>query len=83
MTQPQPSKPTGGVLQIPVAATQKNASAAPKAPKPATPRLKLLVRRLPPGLTTEEFENAIGTDWKVGEGKVDWLQYKPGKISKE
>ncbi|PIG80413.1 nonsense-mediated mRNA decay protein Upf3 [Aspergillus arachidicola] len=89
MTQTAAGKSTGGVLQIPIAATQKNtanAAAAPtpkKAPKPAAPRLKLLVRRLPPGLTQAEFETAIGPEWKLGAGKIDWFQYKPGKVSKD
>ncbi|KAG2421186.1 hypothetical protein HFD88_000802 [Aspergillus terreus] len=85
MAQAPTGKSSGGVLQIPVAATQKNATtAAPKkAPKPPAPRLKLLVRRLPPGLTQNEFEFAIGDEWKVGAGKVDWFQYKPGKVSKD
>ncbi|GIJ92087.1 hypothetical protein Asppvi_011062 [Aspergillus pseudoviridinutans] len=84
MTQISDGKSTGGVLQIPVAATQKNAStASKKAPKPPAPRLKLLVRRLPPGLTQSEFENALGSEWMVGAGKVDWYQYKPGKVSKD
>lgn len=77
------SKSSGGVLQIPASATQKNAPAAKKAPKPAAPRLKLLVRRLPPGLTQEEFDAALGEEWKLGGGKVSWSQYKPGKVSKE
>ncbi|KAF9883022.1 hypothetical protein FE257_004335 [Aspergillus nanangensis] len=85
MTQIPASKSTGGVLQIPIAATQKNASttAPKKAPKPAAPRLKLVVRRLPPGLTQAEFEAVLGDEWKVGGGKVDWLQYKAGKVSKD
>lgn len=77
-------KSTGGVLQIPAAATQKDATpAAKKAPKPPAPRLKLLVRRLPPGLTEMEFRNAVGEEWMTGAGKVDWFQYRPGKVSKE
>ncbi|KAB8228779.1 putative nonsense-mediated mRNA decay protein Upf3 [Aspergillus alliaceus] len=89
MTQASAGKSPGGVLQIPIAATQKNttvnpATSAPKkAPKPAAPRLKLLVRRLPPGLTQAEFETAVGPEWKIGAGKIDWLQYKPGKVSKD
>ncbi|OJJ45082.1 hypothetical protein ASPZODRAFT_134509 [Penicilliopsis zonata CBS 506.65] len=79
-----PGKSPGGVLQISAAATQKNATSAPSKPaKPPTPRLKLLVRRLPPGLTQAEFESALGDEWKTGAGKVDWLQYKPGKVSKD
>ncbi|KNG87154.1 nonsense-mediated mRNA decay protein Upf3 [Aspergillus nomiae NRRL 13137] len=89
MTQISAGKSTGGVLQIPIAATQKNttntatAPAPKKAPKPVAPRLKLLVRRLPPGLTQAEFETAVGPEWKIGAGKIDWIQYKPGKVSKD
>ncbi|KAL4782137.1 Smg-4/UPF3 family-domain-containing protein [Aspergillus varians] len=77
------SKSSGGVLQIPVSATQKNTPPSKRAPKPAAPRLKLLVRRLPPGLTQEEFETALGPEWKIGSGKLSWSQYKPGKVSKD
>ncbi|PLB46451.1 hypothetical protein P170DRAFT_387318 [Aspergillus steynii IBT 23096] len=84
MAQTPAGKSTGGVLQIPAAATQKNGPTAPKKPpKPAAPRLKLLVRRLPPGLTQAEFETAVGPEWKSGAGKVDWFQYKAGKVSKD
>jgi regulator of nonsense transcripts 3 len=81
----QPGKTTAGLLPISAAATQKSGSAAPakKAPKPPAPRLKLLIRRLPPGLTQSELESALGDQWKAGAGNVDWLQYKPGKVSKE
>ncbi|KAL4918332.1 Smg-4/UPF3 family-domain-containing protein [Aspergillus aurantiobrunneus] len=77
------SKSRGGVLQIPASETQKSTPASKKAPKPAAPRLKLLVRRLPPGLTQDEFETALGTEWKIGAGRVSWSQYKPGKVSKD
>jgi regulator of nonsense transcripts 3 len=78
-------KSTAGLLPISAAATQKSGSGPPakKAPKPPAPRLKLLIRRLPPGLTQVELESALGGQWKSGAGKVDWLQYKPGKVSKE
>lgn len=58
---------------------------AQKAPqsKPASARLKVVVRRLAPGLTEAEFLNNLGDEWRVGEGKVDWFMYKPGKDSKE
>ncbi|KAE8152361.1 Smg-4/UPF3 family-domain-containing protein [Aspergillus avenaceus] len=84
MAQNPTGKSTGGVLQIPIAATQKNPNSAPKKTlKPAAPRLKILVRRLPPGLTQTEFETVLGPEWKVGGGKIDWFQYKPGKVSKD
>lgn len=46
-------------------------------------RLKIQVRRLPPGLTEAEFKEAIGEDWLPGKERVDWMSYQPGKISKE
>ncbi|OKL59296.1 hypothetical protein UA08_05220 [Talaromyces atroroseus] len=85
MAQPSVAK-AAGIIQLPVTATQKGASApapAKSTPKLPVPRLKLIVRRLPPGLTRAEFESGLGDDWKVGQGKIDWYQYKPGKISKD
>lgn len=79
-----PQAGVNGVL--PVAVLQRGnapAQQAPRGPKAAQPRLKLVLRRLPPGLTKAEFETAIGDEWKVGTGKVDWLSYRKGKISKE
>ncbi|KAJ4296502.1 hypothetical protein N0V90_006547 [Kalmusia sp. IMI 367209] len=77
---PQPG--ANGVL--PVTVLHKNAPAsAPRGPKAPSPRLKLVCRRLPPGLTKAEFETILGEDWKVGAGKVDWLHYRKGKISKD
>lgn len=46
-------------------------------------KLKVLVRRLAPGLTEEEFHLILGEGWKVGRGKVDWISYQKGKVSKE
>jgi regulator of nonsense transcripts 3 len=62
----------GGVLPVTAAAR-----AAGKAP---TPRLKLEIRRLPPGLTLSEFEETLGEEWRLGAGKVDWREYRQGKI---
>ncbi|KAF2463324.1 uncharacterized protein BDR25DRAFT_298104 [Lindgomyces ingoldianus] len=76
--------PTGVNGVLPVTVLQKNAPAsAPRGPKAASPRLKLVLRRLPPGLTKTEFETALGDEWKPGSGKVDWMVYKKGKISKD
>jgi regulator of nonsense transcripts 3 len=83
-----PSQATNGVLPVPAAVLQKQSppSNAPRGParsKPTSPRSKVVIRRLPPGLTEEEFQGVLGDEWKAGGGKVDWFQYKPGKISKE
>lgn len=77
-----------GVLSVPVSATQRgprqNANNnTPRAPSAPSGRQKILIRRLPPGLTRLEFEEALGEEWKVGGEKVGWADYKPGKISKE
>lgn len=77
-----PQAGVNGVL--PVAVLQRNTPAQPpRGPKAAQPRLKLVLRRLPPGLTKAEFETAVGPEWKTGAGKVDWFNYRKGKISNE
>ncbi|EMC91842.1 hypothetical protein BAUCODRAFT_78782 [Baudoinia panamericana UAMH 10762] len=57
-------------------------NAAVRAASTKTPaaRLKLEIRRLPPGLTLSEFEETLGDDWKLSNGKVDWREYRQGKI---
>ena len=74
-----------GLLSIPVSATKKQATTRTEGmySRSTAPRLKMLVRRLPPGLTQAEFEASLGEEWKVPNGKVDWAVYKPGKVSKE
>ena len=57
--------------------TQRSAPRAPAA------RLRLIVRRLPPGLIEAEFWSAVGSEWEVGGRKVDWAAFKSGKVSKE
>jgi regulator of nonsense transcripts 3 len=80
------AKAPNGMLPIPASATKKLIT-APKPSKSqgraALPKLRLIVRRLPPGLTEDEFQAALGDEWKLGSGKVDWAAYKEGKISKE
>ncbi|KAH7153180.1 Smg-4/UPF3 family-domain-containing protein [Dactylonectria macrodidyma] len=58
------------------------------APKPAKTKShnegeKLVIRRLPPGMTQNEFVSILGSEWDVGKGKVDWFSYAPGKISND
>jgi regulator of nonsense transcripts 3 len=73
---------TNGVLAV--TASQTSGSAPrPTAAKLPTPKLKIIVRRLAPCLTEEEFVSILGDEWAVGQGKVDWFLYKPGKDSKE
>ena len=76
------SRKANGVL--PVAAAQATTD-APKATKSKVPvdGEKVVIRRLPPGMTEDECIKLLGEDWKVGNGKVDWFSYQPGKISQE
>ena len=77
-----------GVLKI--TAPSKNQKSSPNPPSTSAlppravlPRLRLIVRRLPPGLSRAEFEDVLGQEWGEGRGKVEWLGFKEGKISKE
>ena len=80
----RPSR-SNGVLSIPASATHRKSGPAhePQQTRATAARLKILIRRLPPGLTQAEFEEALGDDWKIGGDTVDWAVYKLGKISKE
>lgn len=69
---------TNGVLHVTAAQTAGKTPA-----KASNPKLKVVVRRLAPGLTEEEFTQILGDEWAVNRGKVDWFSYKPGKESKE
>ncbi|KAK3387584.1 Smg-4/UPF3 family-domain-containing protein [Podospora didyma] len=80
------SRKANGVSDSPapgsVSAAQSS-SDAPKAPrtKAAPEGEKVVIRRLPPAMTEQEFVAILGDDWKLGNGRVDWFSYWPGKIS--
>lgn len=81
---PPPDKSAGrtnGVLPISVAQqpADKNAKASRAKPKAAADGIKMSVRYLPPGMKESEFTAILGDQWKVGNGKVDWFFYEPGK----
>lgn len=80
----KPSR-SNGVLSIPASATQKKSGGGSEGPTSRAPlaRLKIIVRRLPPGLSQSEFDEALGDEWRTGGDKVDWTVYKEGKVSKE
>ncbi|KAJ9602673.1 hypothetical protein H2200_012867 [Cladophialophora chaetospira] len=76
---------SAGVLPV-NAATRKNAAAqsiAKSSQRTPAPRLRLIIRRLPPGLTETEFWATLGDEWRLGNGKVEWAAYKDGKISRD
>jgi regulator of nonsense transcripts 3 len=72
----------GGALRVAASQTSGNAPRQATA-KPPTPKLKVIIRRLAPGLTREEFITSLGDEWQLEQGKFDWFLYKPGKDSKE
>ncbi len=77
-----PRDQANGILPVTASQTSGNANKA-SANKPTSPRLKVVIRRLAPGLTEAEFSKLLGDDWMLGHGKVDWFSYKLGKDSKE
>lgn len=78
-----PPTAINGILPVAALHQQKPPAQPPRGQKAAQPRLKLVCRRLPPGLTRPEFDALLGDEWKPGGGKIDWLIYKKGKISTE
>ncbi|OTB01021.1 hypothetical protein M426DRAFT_323804 [Hypoxylon sp. CI-4A] len=67
---------------LPVASTPAT-NDTPKATKAKDPvrGKKVIVRRLPPGLTETEFWAVLGDEWKAGAGKADYVRFEKGKIS--
>ncbi|KAI9828109.1 MAG: hypothetical protein M1832_003636 [Thelocarpon impressellum] len=83
IARPQRGSSTNGVLQVPATSTATGTQkSSPKtgSSRTAGPRLKAVIRRLPPGLTETELEEALGDSWKLGGDRVDWAAYKPGKV---
>ncbi|KAM0244777.1 hypothetical protein ACHAQJ_010719 [Trichoderma viride] len=80
----RPGKGKGSVEKQSEARSTHDAEPA-KAPKTRTPHEgeKVIIRRLPPGMTETEFVTILGSEWGVGNGKVDWFSYATGKVSNE
>ncbi|KAL2880541.1 hypothetical protein SGCOL_004263 [Colletotrichum sp. CLE4] len=74
------SRKTNGV---PSASGQQATTDAPKSNKSRTPVEgdKVIIRRLPPGMTEQELLNNLGDEWKAGNGLVSWHNFESGKIS--
>ena len=77
-----PRDQINGILPVTASQTAGNASKV-SVDKSTGPRLKVVIRRLAPGLTEAEFIKLLGDDWKLGQGRVDWFSYKQGKDSQE
>ena len=87
IAKPPSSARSNGVLPVSGVASHshKNSigSSNTSTSRTALPRLKVIIRRLPPGLTQSELETALGDEWKAGGDRVDWATYKAGKLSGE
>ncbi|ROW17292.1 hypothetical protein VPNG_01286 [Cytospora leucostoma] len=57
-------------------------SKSTKAKTAAQDGVKIKIRRLPPGITEQEFVAILGDTWKAGKGKVGWFEYHAGHIPK-
>ncbi|KAI1487080.1 Smg-4/UPF3 family-domain-containing protein [Biscogniauxia mediterranea] len=80
MTSNTSSRKSNGVLPVTGSQAANDAPKASKAKVPAQGK-KVIIRRLPPGMTSEEFEAILGEEWKSGNGKVDWTRFHEGEIS--
>ncbi|KAK2071878.1 hypothetical protein P8C59_006267 [Phyllachora maydis] len=74
------SRKTGGIV-APSANPQPDDHS--KSSKAKTPQegIKMIVRRLPPGLTEAEFLSVLGREWKPGNGRIGWFDYHMGQVS--
>ncbi|KAK7752294.1 hypothetical protein SLS62_005830 [Diatrype stigma] len=73
---------TNGVSQESTSQAPPDGSKTGKTKAPITGK-KVVVRRLPPGITAEEAWNILGDEWKDGNGRVDWSQFQTGTVSHE
>ena len=72
-----------GLLPINPSQTNSRAQRTTSNNRTANPKLKVVIRRLAPALSELEFKAALGPQWALGAGRVDWFSYKIGKDSKE
>ncbi|OTA55218.1 hypothetical protein K449DRAFT_425842 [Hypoxylon sp. EC38] len=73
-----PRKPNG----VSSSAATHDAPKASKAKEPPRGK-KVIIRRLPPGMTESEFWAVLGEEWKSGKGKVDWIRFQEGIVSQD
>lgn len=94
MAAPAPARPisiksreagrAGGVLPAPSISDKSRTNHLNGTPsRSSAQRLKVIVRRLAPGLTEAEFSTFLGDEWKAGNSRTDWISYRQGRISKE
>ncbi|OIW27328.1 hypothetical protein CONLIGDRAFT_662413 [Coniochaeta ligniaria NRRL 30616] len=75
------SRKTNGHQSVTSSQSGPDASSKTSKAKAPVEGEKIVIRRLPPGLTEEEFVTILGDTWTAGNGKVGWFRYEKGKIS--
>lgn len=81
----RPGKAKGSAEKHGEARSAAHDADTPRATKTRAPQEgeKVIIRRLPPGMTEAECLSILGSEWAVGNGKVDWFSYAVGKVSNE
>ncbi|KAH9893875.1 Smg-4/UPF3 family-domain-containing protein [Xylariomycetidae sp. FL2044] len=79
MTSSATPNKTNGVLPVSTGQTSGKTTKS----KTPTQGKKVLIRRLPPGMTADEFWAILGDEWKDGNGKVVWSRFHDGSISQD
>lgn len=74
-----------GVLPVSAANVKDQAGSSQKSGRGKAPieGQKIVIRRLPPGISEEEVLKYLGDEWQPNKGKVGWFSFMPGKTSNE
>ncbi|KAI2463339.1 Smg-4/UPF3 family-domain-containing protein [Annulohypoxylon bovei var. microspora] len=76
------TRKTNGVLPVSSTLATHDTPKTNKAKEPPRGK-KVIIRRLPPGITDVEFWAILGDEWKRGNGKVDWTRFQDGQVSQD
>ncbi|KAM0284515.1 hypothetical protein ACHAQH_001881 [Verticillium albo-atrum] len=85
MLEGQAPRKANGVLPMPATPLATDAPSASRSNKSKTPVEgdKVIIRRLPPGMTEDEVWAILGDQWRAGNGLVDWSDFAKGKVSQD
>lgn len=83
MANPNNAARQAGVLSVSAANAQGTAGNSQKSGRGKAPveGQKVVIRRLPPGISEEEVSKYLGDEWQPNKGKVGWFSFMPGKTS--
>ncbi|EHA47593.1 hypothetical protein MGG_03912 [Pyricularia oryzae 70-15] len=74
-----------GVLPVSAANVKDQAGTSQKSGRGKAPieGQKIVIRRLPPGISEEEVLKYLEDEWQPNKGKVGWFSFMPGKTSND